>query len=515
MRYLHYLSIFCIILLWSSCREDFRTTANTSELEFSQDTLFLDTVFSNIGSSTRRFKVYNKSDDNIHIPSVELGRGVTSAYRLNVNGVAGKAFENVEILAKDSIYVFVETTVDITQNTTDDEFLYTDQIIFGGGGASQEVALVTLVKDAVFLFPERDSNGVVDKLSINGVDTQIDGRYLNDDELTMTNEKPYVIYGYMAVGDPNGDIAKILRIEAGARLHFHANSGLIIADNASLNVTGAFSMDTDKMEGEVVFEGDRLEPAFEDVPGQWGAILLTEGSENNKIEHATIKNAQIGILNESSTITGSPNLILNNVQIYNSSNVGLLNRFSTVRASNVVVNNSGQFSLLNQLGGDYIFTHCTFANYWNRGFRNTPAVFVDNTLQTEDGLLVADLQRSEFTNCIIYGNQPEELKFNSDDAAMFNFKFSNTLIRFEDTQGQFEGLSDYDFEDPMLYLNLVRNADPIFQNTSKNLLLIGEGTPAEGLGLESAALQFPIDLNGVNRVSNPDLGAYQSIVFPD
>jgi len=115
-----------------------------------------------------------------------------------------------------------------------------------------------------------------------------------DDELTFTNERPYVVFGFMAVGDPDGNTAKTLNIEAGARIHFHADSGLLIADDATLTVNGDISADPDVLENEVIFEGDRLETGFSETPGQWGTILLTDGSINNSINYATIKNATVG-----------------------------------------------------------------------------------------------------------------------------------------------------------------------------------------------------------------------------
>jgi hypothetical protein len=42
-----------------------------------------------------------------------------------------------------------------------------------------------------------------------------------------------LIYGYAAV--PTGKKAVLKRV----RVHFHANSGLIVANNASINVNGA------------------------------------------------------------------------------------------------------------------------------------------------------------------------------------------------------------------------------------------------------------------------------------
>ncbi|MDJ0645954.1 MAG: hypothetical protein QNJ57_08235, partial [Flavobacteriaceae bacterium] len=99
--------LFLLIISIGSCRKDFDTILSSGNLEFSRDTIFLDTVFTNISSSTRSFKVYNRSNDAITIPTIELGRGEASFYRLNVDGVAGKSFENIDILAKDSLFVFV------------------------------------------------------------------------------------------------------------------------------------------------------------------------------------------------------------------------------------------------------------------------------------------------------------------------------------------------------------------------------------------------------------------------
>ena len=146
------ISIITLVSI-SSCRNDFEFTASTGNLEFSQDTVYLDTVFSNIGSSTRTFKVYNRSSDDIVIPRVALAQGTNSNYRLSVDGAPGKVFENVELLAQDSMYIFVETTVDIMDFTSDTEFLYEDTIEFDAGGNLQKVELVTLIQDAIFLFP--------------------------------------------------------------------------------------------------------------------------------------------------------------------------------------------------------------------------------------------------------------------------------------------------------------------------------------------------------------------------
>jgi len=518
MRSIYTLLLLAGIILWSSCREDFETTLSTGDLRFSQDTIFLDTVFTNIGSSTRNFKVYNDSDEPISISSVRLGEGESSDYRLNVNGVAGQVFQDVEILANDSIFVFVETTLDINDFESDNgQFLSTDIVQFDMGVNEQSVDLVTLVQDAIFLFPGRDdATGIVETLTINGVETSLEGRYLLPDELTFTADLPYVIFGYMAVGDPLNNSPTTLTIEPGARVHFHDNSGIIVADNGSLQINGALSSDLEVLENEVIFEGDRLEPSFAETPGQWGTILLTDGSVNNSINYTTIKNATIGILNESSTDTGNPNLTITNSQLYNHAVAGMIHRFSTVEGSNLVTNNCGQFSMLVQLGGSYNFDHCTFANFSSLGIRTPPAVQLDNSLLAGETLLIGDLTEANFTNCIITGSQSEEFFVNREEGTAFNFNFSNSAIRFDDTFGNFSENPLFDFENPTLYQNVTREVNSLdFLDPSNNLLQIGEVSSANGLGDVTTAQQFPVDLVGTDRTVSPDLGAYQSIIFPD
>lgn len=519
MRILYALLLLVGIVLWSSCREDFDTTLSTGNLRFSQDTIFLDTVFTNIGSSTRNFTVFNDSDEAIRIPTVSLGEGEASDYRLNVDGIAGRVFQDVEILANDSIFVFVETTLDIDDFGADNgQFLSTDIIEFDTGANSQTVDLVTLVQDAIFLFPGRDdATGIVETLTINGAETSLEGRFLMEDELTFTADLPYVIFGYMAVGDPINDTPTTLNIEPGARIHFHDNSGIIVASNGSLQVNGELSSDPELLENEVIFEGDRLEPGFADTPGQWGTILLTSSSVNNSINYATIKNATIGILNESRTETGAPNLTITNSQLYNHAVAGMIHRFSRVEGSNTIVNNCGQFSMLIQVGGDYSFNHCTFANFWTQSFRNTPAVQLDNSLfdAASGTLFLGNLTAANFNNCIITGNQNEEFFLVNEDGADFNFNISNSNIRFDNNFGAFDEEPLFDFENAAFYQNITLGGELDFLDPSSNLLQIGAASQAIGIGDPTVAQQFPFDITGTSRTAAPDLGAYQNIVFPE
>ena len=80
----HYFALFIIGLLLavSSCRTDFDTVASSGNLKFSRDTVYLDTVFKNIGSSTYQLKVYNTSKTDITIPTIQLKKGLASKSRM-------------------------------------------------------------------------------------------------------------------------------------------------------------------------------------------------------------------------------------------------------------------------------------------------------------------------------------------------------------------------------------------------------------------------------------------------
>jgi hypothetical protein len=321
--------ISCVVLISaSSCRKDFSTVPNSGNLEFSKDTVFLDTIFKNIGSATYSLKVYNRGNNAITIPRIQLEKGKSSLYRLSVDGIPGKEFNDIDILAKDSIYIFIETTVN---NTKKRALLYTDKILFDNGEHQQNIDLITLIEDANFIYPGKDAVSMrIDSLSLDGQATTIKGRFLKDSELIFTKEKPTVIYGYAAI-----PANKTLTITEGARIYFHDNSGLIVDKKASLKVNGTPAE-------KVIFEGDRLENIFRQTPGQWGTIWMRAGSKDNIINHAQIKNGIIGILIDSTSASATPTLNIQNTEIYNHSNFGVLARETSIDGHNVVIGAAGQ-----------------------------------------------------------------------------------------------------------------------------------------------------------------------------
>lgn len=498
---LSFLSLVLILLV--SCRKDFDFTPHEGKLIFSRDTVYLDTVFTNIGSSTYTLKVYNRSNNNIKIPTLKLSQGENSQYRLLVDGQSGKVFQNVELLAKDSLYIFIETTVDYNKYKNETStYLYTDHIEFGSGTSTQKVALVTLVQDAHFLYPQRNAAGVSETLPFDG--EEINGFYLSERDhnqqntLHWRNDKPYVIYGYAAVPTD-----KTLRIDEGAQIHFHDNSGLLVSNKAQVEALGS-------LEKPIVIQGDRLEPEFSDIPGQWGAIWFTVGSTGT-LKNTIIKNPTVGLLINKNTET----LQLHNVQIYHASQYGILGRAAKIYGTNVAVGNAGIASLACTFGGEYEFLHATFANYWNKP--NHTAVIIDDY----DGTAEFQIKKALFENCILYSNAAESLVLKTNSTAEnFPVLFKNTLIKYFQFGSGFEYRFPYDFKNPNRYseIYLSTAADiyrPHFSNIDKNHLMITDkSVDLLGKGNLETARKVPLDLNGKSRISSPDLGAYQNITSP-
>ena len=490
----------------SSCRQDFVFEASKGDLTFSKDTIYLDTVFTNIGSSTYTLKVYNRSSKDIKIPLIKLGKS-DSKYRITVDGMTGEnnhIFRDVEMLAKDSMYIFVEVTADVADSNPTD-FLYTDQIQFDTGGNFQKVELVTLIQDAYFIYPNRtqnpDQSYTYEQISLgldgDGNPMNIRASILdendpvNGNELIWNNYKPYVVYGYAVVPDN-----KTLNVQAGAQIHFHNDSGLIVGTGASLKVNGT-------LENPAVFEGDRLEPIYSDVPGQWGTIWLTQGSTANEIQYAVIKNATVGLLIDSND---GNFMTIKNIQIYDSSNLGIYAKTAMIKGENLVINTAGVASLACTLGGSYEFKHCTFNNNWSSS--RQVAVLLNNYYRdaaNNNTAIPYDLVQADFINCIIYGSNTYELSLDPAATNLFNYSFTKCLMKF--------GSSSNALYQPIITNpEITRNQNPKFLNIAKNQLNIGDNSAARGLGGNA---NVPLDILGNNRTAPYDLGAYNWVTFPN
>ena len=116
MDRLKYLVFFIAVVLagatlTTSCIEDGVTTSPSAQPAFSVDTLHMGTVFTDEVTTTHRFTVYNRNNKGIVISDIHVSGENAGLFRLNVDGISGERFSDVEIRAKDSIFVMVEATL--------------------------------------------------------------------------------------------------------------------------------------------------------------------------------------------------------------------------------------------------------------------------------------------------------------------------------------------------------------------------------------------------------------------
>ena len=209
---------------------------------------------------------------------------------------------------------------------------------------------------------------------------------------------------------------------------FHANSGLIVPKLATLQCNGRIS-NTNKQENEIVFEGDRQEAYYANIPGQWATVWLRDGSTNHSINHLTIKNATIGLRIDNQDQT---TISIKNSQIYNSSNYGILAQNAKIVGENIVINSAGQAALACIYGGNYQFTHCTFNNNWNN---SRQLALLINNYKLGANPEAMDLIKATFNNCIIYGAYSNEFNLDKNNTALFikrnRYEWSFRRQRFE------------------------------------------------------------------------------------
>ena len=124
MRTLKTFLFIGVLLLFCSCSDDDSfTTSRGNLLTFSTDTVSLDTVFSNVPTTTKTLWVFNRSGDGIRCANIRLEHGNQTGFRVNVDGTYlgttnGYQTNEVEVRNKDSIRVFVELTSTMSYEDT-------------------------------------------------------------------------------------------------------------------------------------------------------------------------------------------------------------------------------------------------------------------------------------------------------------------------------------------------------------------------------------------------------------
>lgn len=479
---------FAIILCFTACKRDFFAESGPGSLQFSNDTIVFDTVFTTVGTITKTLKVYNRNDNPITISSIALANANSKGvYRLNVDGISGTSARDIKIAANDSIFIFVEATINPVDGNL--PYLVTDSLLFFTNNKTQDVDLVAYGQNANFYTPQENLF-----FSKDNNDTIIYKYYSIKENTNWDNEIPHVIYGFVIV-EPEAT----LTIEAGAQIFMHKNSGIIVGNplieenGGTLKVMGEYT-------NEVNFQGDRLESWYEDVAGQWDRIWFTPGSKDNEVNYAIIRNGTVG-LQLDSIFDNNPTLNVKNTIIKNMSDIGILAQGSHVIGENNVVTDCGRYSVVLNIGGKYDFKHCTFANYWSYSSRSTASILLNNFYEDINGTIqLRHLTQANFTNCILSGSLTHEIDLQKDNSADFNYNFNHCLLKIHpDTN-----LSSFNQNNSIK----IENNQSVFIDIQDDNYELSEISPAINTGTET---DVTMDLLNEARVGLPDMGAYEKI----
>ena len=480
-----------MMMIHYACDDESIIADSNAQLEFSLDTLRFDTVFTEIGSATRSFRIINPHSERIVISAIELGGETTNQFRLNIDGIPTSSATDVTILPNDSLWVFVEVTVNPDLPLSSSPFIIEEQVFFLTNGNEQVVQLEAFGQNANYL-PSRFSAGEFSVLSCR------------NDSLRFDDPKPYVIFGVLLIDSCN------LVLPPGTEIFVHGglartdedvifNDGLLaITGNASLSSQGSIDQ-------PVIITGDRLEPAFEDVPGQWAGIRFLEGSTGNRLVNTKISNSLIGVRADSATVVS-----LENVDIRNTSGPGIVGIHSTMSGENVLVADNGSFSGLFQFGGNYSFSHSTFANFQGQ----SSALRLDNFLciggDCNNGVLANRLS-ANFTNCIFFGGDDDEIElidiFEGEQPSQFEYQLTNCIVAVDD------------LINPDQFPDFFDNCENCINATRDDALFLDEDLSDFRLDTMSIAIEqaiplvtVPLDIEGnVRDVSTPDIGCYEFI----
>ena len=381
--------------LFASCtsEETFPTGAG-DRLQFSVDTLRMDTIISGQTSIVRSFSIYNNNSDGFSITAVNIQDNQSDSFHVNVDGTAitgGNLATSIDCRSKDSLQVFVSITPPAADR--DDKVLHEARLLFTlANGVTQSVVLSAYSQDVITL-----RNHVV-----------------QTDE-TLSAQRPYLVVDSLTVAS-----GATLTLQAGVRLLFQSNALLHVDGTLVANGT---------REKPVQLRGDRMDFMFVNQPydrvsGQWQGVVLGAGSFDNNLNYTDIHSGSYGIRCEPSN-TDRSKLILQNSVLHNVTGHCLQATACKLYVGNSQISNAGGHCV-SLAGGDAQFVHCTIAQFYPFSGLRAEALYYTNV----SGGNPCPLLNALFQNCIITGYSDDEVSGvkSSKAGIAFNYGFYNCLL---------------------------------------------------------------------------------------
>lgn len=458
-----------------SCTDDETFSTSPADLlTFSKDTISLDTIFSQVPSSTRTFWVYNNSKDALRCTNIKLGKGNQTGFRVNVNGIylgdaQGFQIFDEEIRKGDSIRVFVEITTPL--NGKDCPDLVSDNLIFTlESGLQQKVCLNAWSWDADLL-----RNPVI--------------RH----DTAFSSARPTVVYGTLTV---NKDAT--LTLPAGKTLYMNSDG--------KIDVHGRLMCQGQKGQ-EVTIRGNRLDHMFDYLPydgvsGQWQGIILHSDSYDNSICYTDIHSAYNAIVCDSADVSRTK-LTISNSTIHNNKGYGLHADNCKIIAENTLFSNSLN-DCLSIVGGHAVINNCTMAQFYPFDARRGAALYLKN--YKED--MQREMSHLSVRNSVITGYSDDCLVFDLNDTIKTNLAIENCLLRTDSTKIFGDVVTGCIYED--VTDTTVAGWKNFMKVDIEKLRYDFHLAPtSKAIGIASRETSLPVDRDGTTRKQNPDAGCFE------
>lgn len=475
--------ILFLLLGMVACRQDIVSEDPTLRLEFSQDTVLFDTVFTTMGTSTKRVMVYNPNENALCIEQVSMREG--KYFRINLDGENNAdQLRDITLKGGDSLFLFVRAYIDpLDENSP---VFIDDDIAFGVNGNIQKISLQAYGQN-------------VEKIQNNS------GLVVYQ-HLTLTNKKPYLFYDTVAV-------AGNLTIQAGTTIYMHAGAMLYAYGNVIAQGT---------KDAPIIFRGDRTDMLFDSVPyrmasGQWNGIYLIHPKgilpPTYKMDYVDILSGSIGLYVYSES-TGSilPKLTLKNSRIHNHSIYGLVLQNVDANVANCEISNCASYCVY-LAGGKHDFVHNTIAAYYGYPYTN---LNIHQNIVPEDvaAVYINNLSKnmaktnSSFYNCIITGGRKQSLMVATPLPDYYEGRFEGNYLRSDSLNNAFAKNNVYASDsDTCVFKNIYY----LYKKYHYYDFHLDSLSPARGIGDSIAAISYPTDREGYTRKAKPDAGCYEYI----
>lgn len=464
-----------------SCKQDIISSDPTMRLQFSHDTLLFDTVFTTLGSSTKRIMIYNPNANAINIEQVEMQHG--KFFHINLDGENNmEELRNITLRGGDSLFMFVQVYIDpLNENNP---ILLEDNVAFRVNGNVQQIHLQAYGQDIIKIQGE------------NGLTV-----YKN---LTLSNTKPYLIYDTIA-------IVENLNITAGTTIYMHAGAMLYVYGKMTAKGT---------IDQPIIFRGNRTDMLFDSVPyrvasGQWNGIYLVHPKgqlpPTHTLDYVDILSGSIGLYAYSeSTGLRLPKLNISNSRIHNHSIYGLVVQNMDATVVNTEISNCASYCVY-LAGGKHNFIHNTIAAYYGYPYTN---LNIHNNILADDvaAVYINNLSKnnaktiSSFTNCIITGGRKNNIVVATPLPEHYSGKIEHNYLRADSLDSAYAKNNIYASDSDSC---VFQNTYYLYKEYHYYDFRLDSLSPARGIADSIVALSYTTDRIGTRRKSHPDAGCYE------